>query len=209
MEGAGMFALIGGAAIDLLRAPFQLIGAVVWMVRAHAQRRRSLSPHELNLRRASHPVGVAAVLFAMHSFYGARISQAITTIPLDRWALMTFAGVVLIFGLASFVSGVNRCAGMPDSILATRAFFKLAVGTVICVYVGRLPLWRAYLDASLFPYLAPPLFLIGLWCVVTGAVRLLLLVVPLSGALATIRKLLRKRNRLIRPARRRRFWWFW
>jgi hypothetical protein len=178
MEGTGIFALFGMLAL----APFQLIGAVVGMVRAHAQRRRYLSPHELNLRRASHPLGVAAVLFAAHWLYGARVRDGLVALPLDGWVLVALCGVVFVFGAASFVSGAGRCAGLRDGMLATRAFFKLAGGAVICAYVWRLPLWRAYLDASLFPYLAPPVFFIGLWCLVTGAVRMLLLLVPMQGA---------------------------
>lgn len=162
--------------------------------------------HEINLRRASHPLGLFAVLLALWWLEGSQINHARAALGVDSWILAALGGVVFVFAAASFVAGVHRCAGTPDGLLATRAVFKLAAGAVICAYVWRLPLWRAYLDASLFPYLAPPVFLIGLFCVVTAAVRLLLLVVPLSGALATIRKLLRKRNRPIRPARR---FWFW
>ena len=207
-DGAGLFSLLGG----LLLAPFQLAfylaatGRRLWF--AHAQRRRMLSPHEINLRRASHPLGLFAVLLTLWWIEGARITHARAALAVDSWMLAALGGVVFVLAAASFVAGVHRCAGTPDGLLATRAVFKLAAGAVICAYVWRLPLWRAYLDAALFPYLAPPVFLIGLWCAVTGAVRLLLLTVPMSGALAAIRKILRRRNAPLRPARRRRFW-FW
>jgi hypothetical protein len=208
MEGTGIFSLAGGVLLAPIQLAFYLAGTGRRLLLAHAQRRRMLSPHEINLRRASHPLGLFAVLLALWWLEGSHAAHARAVIGVNSWILAVLAGVVFVFAAASFVAGVHRCAGLPDSLLATRAVFKLAASAVICAYVWRLPLWRAYLDAALFPYLAPPVFLIGLWCAVTATVRLLLLTVPMSGALATIRKILRRRNAPLRPARRRRFWFF-
>lgn len=177
MEAPGIFSLLGG----LLLAPFQFAGALVGMMRAHAQRRRYLSPHELNLRRASHPLGAAAVLFAAHWFYGARMRDGLAALPVDRWVLIALYGVAFVFGAASFVSGAGRCAGLRDGMLATRAFFKLAAGAGVAFYLWRTVPLRA-ISETLPGVMAAAVFLAAVWCIATGAVRFLLLAVPVQAA---------------------------
>jgi hypothetical protein len=180
-DGTGPITLVGGLLFALLAAPFQLVGALVRMVRAHAQRRRYLSPHELNLRRASHPLGVAAVLFTAHWFYGARIRDGLVALPVDRWMLVALCGVAFVFGAASFVSGAGRCAGLRDGMLATRAFFKLAAGAGVAFYLWRTVPLHAISETP--PGLFAAAVLLGaVWCIASASVRLLLLTVPMQGA---------------------------
>jgi len=204
MEGGGIFSLLGGVVL----LPFQLVADLLRLGRWLAQRRRLLSPHELNLQHASHPVGALVLLLAVWRLYGAQLDHARIAYAVDGRLLAAVAGAAFVFGLALFLAGMRHCSGLRDEVLMVRACGKLAIGAAACVYLWRATAWR--IGGENWPdLLAAAVFLVALWCAVTGAVRLLLLTVSGGNALALIRKLLRRRNAPLRPARRRRGFWFW
>ena len=200
---AGIVSLVFG----LLLAPFNLIFALIRMVRAHAQRQRYLSPPERSLRRASHPVGVLAVLFEAHRLYGVRIDAARAALAHDDW-LAVGAAVAVVFGAALFVAGAKHSAGMEDGPLATRAFFKLTGGIAAVFYIGRAMPWRVggETPADLF---AAVLLLVALWCIATGAVRFVLLAVPMRAALVLVKRAIKRDEFSWDDEGRRRWWQFW
>jgi hypothetical protein len=178
MEGGGIFTVLA----MLLVAPFQ------WRQRRQ-QQQRLLSPHELMLRRASRPLGVftlaVTMALAVYGVHQTRAALAAIFTDLDRnWIAAALCGAVTLYGAASVMSGV-RCWGMRDSeMLTSRAFIKLAIGAAVTVWLGRSYPWPAASDWTDFAILS--LFLIGIWCVVVGGVRFLLLTVPRRGALVII-----------------------
>jgi hypothetical protein len=199
MQGAGVLTLF----IVLLLIPLEL-----WQ--ASAQKRRLLSPHELNLRRATQPLGVIAVLAWCVWFFGER-GIALTPLVLDSVANLlpvTAVGAALLYGTASFISGASRCWGVrSDGMLPTRAFFKLAIGAA-----GVALLHRNQVTAALGNELWPALLWLALniaavWCIAVGAGRLILLTTGGGNALRTMVRAANKRNAPLRPARRR--WWQW
>lgn len=210
MERAGIVTLVG----MLLLLPFQLLFALagtgrrLWLM--NAQRRRFLTPHELNLRRASHPAGVLAVLLTTHALYAARFGSALAALN-DHHLLMSLAAVAIIGGLVPFLVGVRRSAGLRDGILTMRAAFRIALGLVLVFWLARLPVaaFDAGAQGEYGEAFRQTALLFGLWFLVTGGMRLLLLTVGGGSALRLVRKLLHRRNATMRPARRRRFWWFW
>lgn len=182
----------------LLLAPYQW-----WQGRQ--QKRRMLSPHEWKLRQASRPVGVLVigltVATALYGVHGTAAALLGIFRDLDsNWPVAALLGVATIWGVASFVAGA-RCRGMRDEeMLTVRAFFKLAFGAAGAIWLGRFYPWPNATGWAAFA--VPAVFLIGLWCAVTGAVRLLLLTIGSGSALATLRRILRRRNAPLRPARR-------
>ena len=194
MEGGGIFTALG----MLLLAPFQ------WWQRRQ-QKRRMLSPHEWKLRQASRPVGVLVVgLTVAAALYGVRGTWAALAgifLDLDRnWPIAALLGVALIWGVSSVIAGA-RCRGMRDEeMLTVRAFFKLALGAAVTIWLGRFYPWPHATGWAAF--VIPAVFLIGLWCAVTGAVRLLLLTI--GGGSALRRRAARqaaRRNAPMRPGR--------
>lgn len=192
-----MFSLLGG----VLLLPVQLVADLLRLGRWLAQRNRFLSPHELNLRRASHPVGALALLLAAWWLYGAQLDAARAAYGVDAWLLAALASVAVIAGASSFVVGTGRCAGLRDGMLAARAFFKLTGGALLCFWLPRLPAWRA-IDAAASGMLAPAMLLVGVWLLVTGCMRFVLLALPVSGALAKVRRAIDRNRNQWRSARR-------
>jgi hypothetical protein len=58
------------------------------------------------------------------------------------------------------------------------------------------------------PILPPALYLAGVWCCVTGAVKLVMLLRSDGSAERLMKRLLKRRNAPLRPARVRRFRFF-
>jgi hypothetical protein len=203
MENTGIFSLVGA----LLLAPFQLVGALVGVARAHAQRQRYLLPLERSLRRASHPVGVLAVLFLAHRLYGVRIDAARAAFAHNDW-LAVGAAVAVVFGVALFIAGARHSAGMEDGPLATRAFFKLAGGIAAAFYIGRIMPWRVGGETPA-DLLAAVLLVVAVWCIATGAVRFVLLAAPMQAALAQVKIHIRDTQFSWDDEGRRRWWQFW
>jgi hypothetical protein len=204
MEGVGVLTVLA----------LLLIAPVEWW-QARAQKRRFLSPHELNLRRATQPLGVLALLGAFVWLFGVRtIGGALAPVlrdPSANWLPAAPLGALLLYGVCSFIAGASHCWGVrSDRMLPVWAFFKLALGAG-----GLMLLLRNDVASQFVGNIWMALILLGLnatalWWTVTGGARLLLLTVGGGGnALATVGKHLKQRNAPLRPARRSwwRLWW--
>jgi hypothetical protein len=202
MEGAGVLTLVAA----LLVAPFEL-----WQ--AHAQKRRLLSPHELNLRRATQPLGLLALLAGCAWLLGVRdVAAALAPVflhPSDNLVLAVLPLAGLFYGVASFVTGAGRCWGVrSDGMLPVWAFFKLALG------VGGLWLLRDMRGPSddLAALFRLALDAMALWCAVVGGARFLLLSIGGGNALARVQRHIQQTQIVMRPvspARLRPWWLFW
>jgi hypothetical protein len=202
MEGGGIITLLG----MLLLLPFALLrdlftlGRRLWLM--NAQRQRFLTPHELNLRRAAQPVGSAAVLLAAWRLYGPQLDHARVAYAVDWRLIAALASIAVIVGASSFFVGARRCAGLRDGILTTRAAFRIGIGLALCFWLARIPL-RAFDDEPLLGACVwQTALLLGLWFLVTGCVRCVLLTVPVSGALAKVRRWIDRNRNQWRSARR-------
>lgn len=206
MEGAGILTALA----MLLLAPFEIM-------QARAQRRRLLAPHELHLRRATRPLGVVALVAWGVWLFGARgIGHALAPVvlhPSDNGMLAVLLGAVLLYGLASFVTGASRCWGMrSDGMLPVRAFFKCAVGVagLRFLWVWNADLARAFDVAPGMAALWLLLMAVSIWCAVVGAARFLLLTTGGGSALRKMGGVIAAKNAPMIAARRRRPWWmFW
>jgi hypothetical protein len=205
MEGAGIltaFAL-------LLLAPFEFM-------RVRAQRLRLLSPHELNLRRATHPLGVLALLAWFAWLFGVRdLVGALAPVllhPSDNWLSAALLGAVLLYGLVSFIAGASQCWGArSDRTLPFWAFVELALGVAGLRFhwLWNVDLARGFDAAPGLVALWLLLLAASIWCAVVGGARFLLLTVGGGNALAQIIKHIKRRNAPLRPGRRPwwRLWW--
>lgn len=205
MEGAGIIAALA----MLLLAPIQ------WR-RARAQKLRLLTPHELHLRRATQPLGVLALVAWGIWLFGARdIGRALAPVflhPSDNWLPVVLLGAVLLYGLASFITGARRCRGMhSDDMLPFWAFVKCAVGGggLWFLWVSNVDLARGFDVAP--GMVAPWLLLVAasIWCAVVGSARFLLLTTGGGNALALVNQHIQQTQMVMRPARRRPWWMFW
>lgn len=179
---------------------------LMWVERA--ERFKRLSPLEQNLARASH--GAALITFTLlvaFFLYGAQgvfgfIPWLISN-PAEAWPAALFFGSLLTYGLVRFVVGVHRCRGARDGLLATRAFFKLVFGFAVGLYLWYLFPWSV-IGPSFWGALAVvAVFLIGLWCAITGTVKFLLLTLGGSNALGLVAQQIRQRTAVWVAARRR------
>jgi hypothetical protein len=191
----------------LLLIPFE-------MAHGSAQKRRLLSPHELYLRRATQPLGVMAVLVWCFWFFGTpEITQALTPLvfdPAGNWLPLIGIAALLLFGMASFISGVSRCWGMrSDGILPTRAFFKLAIGVIGIVLLRQNQvtirpggeIWPALLWFALH--------MAAVWCIAVGGARLILVTTGGGSALGRVNRHIQQTQVVMRQVRSRPWWQFW
>jgi hypothetical protein len=200
MEGAGILTLCA----VLLLLPFEL-----WQ--AHAQKLRNLSPHELNLRRATQPLGAATLLLAGWWLFGdlgaGQALEKITHHPADHPWVSALLGGALLYVSASFITGMRRCWGTrSDGMLPVRAFLKMALG------FGGLALlhsgWPVVVDARTH-LLWLAIGAASIWCISVGAARFLLLTVGGGNARRAVQRHINQRNAPLRAARRPwwRLWW--
>ena len=84
-------------------------------------------------------------------------------------------------------------------MLTVRAFFKLAFGAAVTIWLGRFYPWPGATGWAAVAI--PVVFLMGLWCGVTAIVRLLLLTIGGSSALRRARREAARRNAPMRPGR--------
>jgi hypothetical protein len=199
--GVGAFALFG----LILMLPFDL-----W--RAQSQKWASLSPIEQNLQRASHGIafGLLVPLGAVAIFGNRSIVEAVAAVPADPLGHgLPAAGLVvlLIYGIARFVVGWRRSAGVRDGLLATRAIIKLAIGTGLTVWMLN-NLHFNWSDPS-DKQRAFALFVLPLWLAITGSVRFLLLVHPASRALGLVEENIADGEWHWDGGRARHWWQFW
>jgi hypothetical protein len=174
---------------------------------------QSLSPHELNLRRATQPLGLVAVLlFGVRRFdLSNDITGALAPLtgnPDENMVPLALLAALLLYGLASLITGMRRSWGVrSDGMLPARAFIKFAAGVIGLVTFNS----EASMTAGEFwPALLWLSFgAASIWCVVTGGVRFVLLTTGGGSALAIVNKQLKQRNAPLRGARRRPWWKFW
>jgi len=163
----------GGFLVIAVLLAFALL--ILWAERA--QKFRQLSPVEQNLQRASHGFALAAfVLFAVFNMYGWRGISLLVSNPAQALPGAIFFGGLFAYGLARFLAGVRRSAGVRDWLLASRAFIKMVIGVFFFLFIysafnaggfgGGKDMWGALLALSLMG--------VGLWCVFTGAIRFVL-----------------------------------
>jgi hypothetical protein len=199
--GAGAFALLG----LILFVPFE-----IW--RERSQKWASLSPIEQNLQRASHGIALGVLVpFGTLAIFGKRsIADAAAAVPVDPVGHgLPAAGLaaLLLYGVARFVVGWRRSAGVREGLLATRAFIKLAIGTTVTVWVlSNLQFdWHNAAGQQVaFAFLVVPL-----WLAITGAVRFLLLVRPAGRALSLVEENIAVSEWSWDGGRARRWWQFW
>ena len=200
MGGSGLATLCA----VLLFAPFE-----IWQ--AHAQKLRTLSPHEINLRRATQPLGLVALLLCALWHSGAEgVGDPLADVarhPADNMLLAGLLGAALIYGLASLITGTRGCWGVrSDGMLRVRSFFKVAIGVAgLAAVRGGWP--RVDDGWSLLLWIA--VGAISVWCVVVGTGRFLLLTVGGGNARRAILHHISHRNTQLRAARRPwwRLWW--
>jgi hypothetical protein len=168
MEG-GLFAFV----ILLVLSPF-----LMWYERS--QKFHLLSPVEQNLRRASHGFTLATfVLVAVFGVYGWRVLgffPLLVTNPAAALLAVVVFGGLFAYGLARFLAGVRRSAGVRDGLLASRAFIKFFIGLAAAVFLYRSMNAGAWGNGENMWAAMPPFLLMGvaLWCILTGAVRFVL-----------------------------------
>jgi hypothetical protein len=181
----------------------------MWQV--HVQKLRTLSPHEINLRRATQPLGLVALLLSANWLLGAQdVGDALVDIarhPGDHPLSAAVLGAALFYGLASFLTGTRRCWGLrSDGMLPVRAFFKLAIGVAGLVLLrGGWPHVSGGWEMLL--WLATGI--VSVWCTVVGAARFILLTVGGGNARRSVLHHISRRNAPLRAARRPwwRLWW--
>jgi hypothetical protein len=205
MEGAGILTMLA----MLLFAPFE-------MMRAGAQKRRLLTPHELNLRLATRPLGVAAlVAWGVWLFGANNVGTLLAPVflhPSDNWLPAVLLGAVLLYSLASFIVGASQCWGArSDRMLPVWAFFELAVGGggLRFLWLWNLDLARALDVAPKIAALWLLLAAVSIWCGVVGAARFLLLTVGGGNALGLVQRHIQQTKIVMRPVRPRPWWKFW
>jgi len=203
MEGAGLLT----ACAALLFAPLQ------WW-RARAQKLRLLGDHELHLRRATHPLGVLALLAWGLWLLGARdVGGAFGPVflhPSDNWPAAALLSAVTLYGLASFVVGAGQCWGMrSDPMLPFWAVVELALGVAGLRYlwVWNVDLARGFEVAPGFAALWLLLVAASIWCAVVGFGRLFLLMTGGSNALALVNRHMARGQLTMRPVRSSPWWW--
>jgi hypothetical protein len=182
----------------------------IMIVVERAQRFRSLDAIEKELQRASHgaalillPPLIAVWLFGLGGT--AELIASFVRDPRANALPAVLLAAITIYGMARFYAGVGNCAGAQDKVRKQRAFLKLAFGAGLLVWLFRSapPESAATGDIRIFA-----LIVLALWCLVTGIVRFWLLTAGGGYALRRIERQLKQRNRALRPARRRRhFWW--
>jgi hypothetical protein len=115
---------------------------------------------------------------------------------------LVYAGLLLLC-LVQTLIGMTGCWGLRKKELAVSAFVKLAFGVGVTVYLAQhYSLLRLRVDDWQL-VAAQAGFVIGFWCLVTGAVRLVLLTLGGSGALRRILRHIGWRVGRLRPARPR------
>lgn len=171
-------------------------------------RRPMLSEPELNLRRASRAAGCIAVLVLAAVLYDANGGHAeilrVMAAPGDAGPLaLLFAGVVVLC-LVQIIIGLVGCWGLRKRELAVASCAWLVFGIGLLLYLAlHFPLLRLRLD-DWQVIAAQAGFATGIWCLVTGALRLLVL--TLGGGGSALRRILRHIGRRVgslRPARPR------
>jgi hypothetical protein len=163
-----MFAFVG----LLLLTPLMM-----WHERS--QRFRTLSPVEQNLQRASHGAALI-VLVGLFVYFIIGLDAARAWFPqFVRYPNDSWPGLLLVlpvvYGLARFLPGISRSWGQRDALLAMRALVKIAVGVVGGWFLVSEPVARELAQNLWTALLSLALVGVAIWCIITGAVRFVLL----------------------------------
>jgi hypothetical protein len=161
---------------------------------------RYLDPLEQALRRASQGWAVmvfsvlAAVvpyvwLYGWHDFFA--LGPWITAHPEEAWPLGLLPAAFMV-GFLRFRSGVRRSAGTRDDIQGPKGFFKCAAGLLIVGYLTfTYPTWNAFAyqpDGTIKFLGVVAIYAAGLWCVLVGGMRALLLSLPRRSAVIDVQR---------------------
>lgn len=183
----------------LAAAPFMLLADWFKFI-------RHLPPREQNLARASHGAGM--LVFAAIALYVAGFGtffHALGAGPAEPvlWASALLLVATVVWGISWLIVGCRRARGARDALLALRAAGKIGAGIAACIvaqggYVPR--------DWSAADFIAAALLLIGVWCMVTGAVKFILVMIGTGGgAERAVRRNIEEKSAPLLPARRRDF----
>jgi hypothetical protein len=156
----------------LIALPFALLGSLLRLA-GGTERWRRLDPTEQNLQRCSHGAVCALLpVAAVFALQGTVTARFLGQYPAAALLLIGAAVPLMVCGIARFVAGWRRCAGVRDGLLTLRAFVKLCIGAGLALLVlSAGPMLR---DARF------ALLLLPLWLLVTGLVRFVL-VARLAG----------------------------
>jgi hypothetical protein len=132
--------------------------------------------------------------------------------PSDAWPFAPLAAVFVV-GFVRFRAGVARSAGMRDEMRGPKGLLKCVVGLSIIGYLTfSYPAWgKLPYDAERWPFflLVALIYAAGLWCVLVGGMRALLLSWPRGSAFGLIDEHIRKTEFSWDEPRRRHWWQFW
>jgi len=120
----------------------------------------------------------------MHGWRGlAGLGPWLVAHPGDGWPLAVLVAVFVV-GFVRFRAGAALAAGARDPIRRPLAALKLATGLVM---IGWLTLDWPQDGANVAGFFAAVFaYAVGLWCALTGGVRVILLSVPRRSALAAV-----------------------
>jgi hypothetical protein len=163
-----MFELLGLA----VAVPFVLLADWLKFI-------KHLPPREQNLTRASHGAGLLVfAALALREIIRVQgiggFARGLSAMPDDPglWVPALLWAITVVWGLVWFLVGCRRAQGPRDGLLTTRAVVKSVVGFVAFFVAqgGLVPAdwWGAF-------FIEMALFLGGIWCVVTGLTKFVLL----------------------------------
>jgi hypothetical protein len=199
--GAGIITLCG----LILLVPFE-----IW--RERSRKWATLSPLEQNLQRASHGIAFGVLVpFGALAMFGKRgIGEAVAAVPVDpvgHGLPAAALAALLVYGIARFVVGWRRSAGIREGLLATRAFIKLAIGSALTVWLLSKPQFDWNETAG--QQVAVAFLVLPLWLTITGVIRFVLLVRPAGRALSLVEENIAAGEWNWDGGRARRWWQFW
>jgi hypothetical protein len=180
------------------------------LMRFRSQRQHPLTDNERMLRRASHPVGVAAVAYVVMQLFHLRAPYdaiaAFGANPAAYWLPALLVASLVLYGLSVFVTGLRRCADLRDGTTSRAVLFAVA-GVGVAVYLARLNPSQLPGPPQVVAVLLPSLLLVAVWFGSIGASRFVLV---RSGSIAQSIAAKRMRAGQFEWRNARRHWWqFW
>lgn len=126
-------------------------------------------PRDQELTKAAHGAAMVVLAIMYFVFSGGHY----VPFPRPNETVLTLLGVTVVWGLFWLVTGASRSRGYRDSRIAMRAALK--IGTGLAIYIFRMDIiffLRPHLPQSTWNYAMWLGFAIMVWCIVTGAVKL-------------------------------------
>jgi len=212
--------LLAFGVIGLVFGLVRFLAKLIFHLWSRSAQRAPLPEPERNLRRAGRAAGCVALLLLLMIVCDALGGNLpiIATIraPGNAGIAAIVYAFLLGFSLVQLVIDAVGCWGLRRKELAVAASITFVFGFGLALYLWlhfwllRLPAlppaWQAiplWLRATWPLFAAQAGFVIGLWCLVTGATRLLLLTLGGSGALRRVARHIGERVGRLRPARPR------